>query len=365
MTTATHPHRAPAGAFALTVLLLVVLASCGSEDPEPWAEDREPVSVQVAELTERSHPRQFQFTGTVAGSERIPLSTRLMGRVEAAPVSEGTAVSAGELLVRISDEDVRAQRRQVEAQRREAEAALQNARTQFARLDTLLQRGSATQQAYDNAQNAFERAQAQVEALDNRLDEIDESLTYTTIRAPVAGTIVEKRTEPGAMASPGQPLVTLEVSSVLEVRTRVPEQHIGQVAVGDTVRVEIGAANASLQGRVTQVNPSGNPASRQFDMRVLLNDPPASVKSGMYAQVLHETGERSMLTVPASSLVERGELTGVYTVGDNERALLRWIRPGTQRGDQVEVLSGLQQGDRYVVQANGRLRDGHPVTLQD
>jgi RND family efflux transporter MFP subunit len=365
MTAATKPPIARAGVLVLTVLLMVSIAACGSEEPEAWTDDRAPVSVQVAELTERSHPRQFRFTGTVEGSERIPLSTRIMGRVDEVRVTEGTPVSEGQVLARISDRDIRAQRRQVEAQQREAEVALQNARTQFARIDTLLQRGSATQQAYDNAKAGYERAQARVEALANRLDEIDESLTYTTIMAPAAGTIIAQHVEQGAMAAPGQPLLTLEASGVLEVRTRVPERHIGAMAVGDTVRVNIGAANETLTGRVTEVNPSGDPASRQFHMRVLLSDPPASVKSGMYAQVFHETGERLMFTVPTSSLVARGQLTGVYAVGDDDRALLRWIRTGTQRGDAVEVLSGLQQGDRYVVQADGRLRDGHPITIQD
>lgn len=365
MTAATKPPIARAGVLVLAVLLTVSLTACGSAEPEAWTDDRAPVSVQVAELAERSHPHQLQFTGTVEGSERIPLSTRMMGRVDEVRVSEGTPVAEGQLLARISDGDLQAQRRQVEAQQQEAEVALQNARTQFARVDTLLQRGSATQQAHDDARAGYERAQAQVDALANRLDEIDASLTYTTITAPAAGTIIGKHTERGAMAAPGQPLLTLEASGVLEVRTQVPERHIGAMAVGDTVRVTIGAANETLPGRVTEVNPSGDPASRQFQMRVLLPDPPAAVKSGMYAQVFHETGEQLLLTVPTSSLVARGQLTGVYAVGDDDRALLRWIRTGTQRGDAVEVLSGLQPGDRYVVHADGRLRDGHPIIPQD
>ena len=358
-------YMARASAFVLVVLLTASVTACGSGEPDAWNDEREPVAVQTAELAEQSYPRQLQFTGTVEGSERIPLSTRIMGRVEEVRVSEGTSVSEGQLLARIGDRDLQAQRRQVEAQQEEARAALRNARTQFARLDTLLQRGSATQQAYDNAQAQYERAQAQVETLENRLDEIDESLTYTTITAPASGTIVEQRTERGAMAAPGQPLLTLEVSSLLEVRTRVSEQHIGQVDVGDTVRVDIGAANQTLTGRVTEVNPSGNPASRQFQVHVLLSDPSPSVKSGMYAQVFHEKGERSLLTIPVSSLVERGQLTGVYTIVDGDRALLRWIRTGVMHDDRVEVLSGLQPGERYVTHAADRLRDGHPIVMQD
>jgi RND family efflux transporter MFP subunit len=260
---------------------------------------------------------------------------------------------------------MRAQRRQAEAQKQEAEAALRNARTQFARLDTLLQRGSATQQAYDAAEAQYERAQAQVEAVNNRLDEIDDALSYTTITAPAAGIVVEKRAEQGAMAAPGQPLLMLEVSRLLEVRTQVPERAINRVATGDTVRVVVPALGDTLSGHINEVNPSANPATRQFRMRVMLHNPSASVKSGMYAQVMHESGAEQLLTVPTESLVERGQLTGVYTVSNDNHALLQWVRTGTPRGSRVVVLAGLQPGDRYVRRAEGRLHDGRPVTIQN
>ncbi|MFO8231858.1 MAG: efflux RND transporter periplasmic adaptor subunit [Longimonas sp.] len=348
----------------LIIVLSASLAACGSDTPESPPE-QSPVAVQVETLADTAYPKQFEYTGTVAGTERIPLSTRMMGRVDAVLAEEGTQVEEGQVLARISSDDMRAQRRQVESQKREAEAALSNARTQFARLDTLLQRGSATQQAYDAAEAEYERAQAQVEALDNRLDEIDDGLSYTTITAPAPGIVVDKRIEQGAMASPGQPLLMLEVSRLLEVRTQVPERAINRVATGDTVRVVVPALSDTLSGNVNEVNPSADPASRQFRMRVVLHDPPASVKSGMYAQVLHESGDEHLLTVPTESLVERGQLTGVYTVTDDNYALLRWVRTGTPRGNRVVVLSGLQTGDRYVRSAEGRLHDGRPVTVQN
>lgn len=353
--------------FLIPILIFVLSASlgaCGSEAPEAPPEPS-PIAVQVETLTETTYPRQFEYTGTVAGTERIPLSTRMMGRVDAVLAEEGTPVQEGQVLARISADGMRAQRRQAEAQKQEAEAALRNARTQFARLDTLLQRGSTTQQAYDAAEAQYERAQAQVEAVNNRLDEIDDALSYTTITAPAAGIVVEKRAEQGAMAVPGQPLLMLEVSRLLEVRTQVPERAINRVATGDTVRVVVPALSDTLSGHINEVNPSANPASRQFRMRVMLHNPPASVKSGMYAQVMHESGAEQLLTVPTESLVERGQLTGVYTVSDDNHALLQWVRTGTPRGSRVVVLAGLQPGDRYVRRAEGRLHDGRPVTIQN
>lgn len=357
-------HQLHRFVFILIIGLTTMLAACGSDEAE-LPPEQEPVAVEVETLAETAYPKLTRFTGTVAGTERIPLSTRMMGRVDAVLAEEGTQVEAGQTLVRISADDVKAQRRQVESQKREAEAALRNARTQFARLDTLLQRGSATQQAYDNAEAQYERAESRVNALEDRLDEIDDALSYTTVTAPAAGTIVDKRIERGAMAAPGQPLLMLEVSRLLEVRTQVPEHAINRIANGDTVRVAVPAASDTLQGHVNEINPSATPASRQFRVRVMLHDPPSTVKSGMYAQVLHESGTEQRLAVPTESLVERGELTGVYTVTDDGHALLRWVRTGAPRGDRVEVLSGLSAGDRYVQRAEGRLYDGRAVAVQN
>jgi RND family efflux transporter MFP subunit len=345
-------------------LLTATLAACGGE-PETPSAGQEPVTVAVETVAETAHPKRTQYTGTVAGTERIPLSTRMMGRVDAVRAEEGMRVEAGEVLVRISADGVQAQRRQVEARKQEAEAALRNARTQFARLDTLLQRGSATQQAYDAAEARYERAQAQVEAVNNRLDEIDDALSYTSITAPAAGTVVDKRTEQGAMAAPGQPLLMLEVNRLLEVRTQVPAFAINRVAKGDTVQVAIPALQDTLRGHINQINPSASSESRQFRVRVVLHDPPSTVMSGMYAQVLHESGTEQLITVAAESLVERGQLTGVYTVTDDNHALLRWVRTGPRRNDRVTVLSGLQVGERYIRRAQGRLHDGRTVTVQN
>ena len=148
---------------------------------------------------------------------------------------------------------------------------------------------------------------------------------------------------------------------------QVTAQEINRFATGDSVTVRIGAAGNRVQtGVVTQVNPSGHYASRQFEVQVRLPDPPAdggALKSGMYAEVEHRTGTASTLTVPAQALVERGQLTGLYAVSDG-RALLRWVRTGTREGERVEVLSGLRPGEAYVTDATPRIADGQPIRTE-
>ena len=354
---------------SLTVVSLAI-AGCGEEAP-PDPSGQESVSVETATATAYTRTEVGRYRGTIQGVRRVPLSTKMMGTVEALPVEEGDRVRAGQVLARIRSENVEAQRSQVQARLREARAARDNAETQFERIEALREQDSATEQEFDNAQTAYERAQATVEALEGRLAETEDMLTYATIEAPIDGYVVEKRAETGGLATPGRPLLVVETLDALKAVVQVPEHAVNRFAPGDSVTVRVGAAGDRVQpGVVAQVNPSGNRTSRQFEVHVRLPDGASAaatteggVKSGMYAEVVHRTGTASTLTVPRAALVERGQLTGLYAVSDG-RALLRWVRTGPRRGDRVEVLSGLRPGETYVADARPRIADGQPVEVE-
>lgn len=346
----------------LTTALL--LAACGTDD-QAAQPDAEPIAVRTATAQAAPTPQMNRYSGTIQGARRVPLSTKMMGTVTQLDVEEGDRVTAGQTLVRVRSQNVEAQKRQVQARLREARAARDNAETTFNRIQALREKDSATQQEFDNAQTAFERAQAQVDALESRLEEVDDMLAYATVDAPMDGFIVEKRSEEGALAAPGQPLLVVETLDELKAVVQVPSESINRFAVGDSVTVEIGAAgNLTRQGIVSQINPAGNYASRQFQVQVRLpREDRAAIKSGMYAQVLHQSGTKTTMTVPETALIERGQLTGLYTVADG-KALLRWVRTGTHVGDRVEVLSGLRPGEPYITDAQRRILDGQRVKVQ-
>lgn len=359
--------------FRLLLLSLasfsLLLAGCGGDAP-PDTSDPAPVTVDTATATLATSAEMGRYRGTLQGQRRVPLSTKMMGTISVLSVEEGDRVEAGQTVARIRSQNVEAQREQVRAQLREARAARDNARTQFERIQSLREKDSATEQEFDNAQTAYERAQAQVEALEGKLTETKDMLSYATIKAPMDGSVVEKRAEAGGLAAPGQPLLVVETTDALKAVVQVPAQEINRFAAGDSVTVRIGAAGNRVQtGVVTQVNSAGHYASRQFEVQVRL--PPqagdaasgAALKSGMYAEVEHRTGTASTLTVPAQALVERGQLTGLYAASDG-RALLRWVRTGARQGDRVEVLSGLRPGEAYVTDATPRIADGQPIQVE-
>jgi RND family efflux transporter MFP subunit len=349
----------------------VGLTACsGSEEPSAPSEQA-PVAVETATAQATTVTRTFRYSGTIQGTRRVPLSTKMMGTVTQLDVEEGDRVSAGEVLVRVRSQNVEAQKRQIQARLQEARAALDNAKVNFERMKALREKDSATQKEFDDAKTAYERAQARVEALKSQLDEIEDTLDYATVRAPIDGYVVEKRSEEGALAAPGRPLLVVETLDDLKAVVQVPAEDVNRFAVGDSATVLIGAAgNVRRRGVVTQVNPSGNAVSRQFTVQVRLprigsdgTTGATAIKSGMYAEVRHQTGTRSALMVPETALVERGQLTGLYAVSRGT-ARLRWVRTGTQEGRRVEVLSGLRPGETYVVDATPRIADGQPVRSQ-
>jgi RND family efflux transporter MFP subunit len=347
----------------LVLILTLGLSACGDVD-EATAPSGEAMPVALETAGEAAQPQVFRYTGTVQGVRRVPLSTKLMGRVTQLPVDEGDRVRRGQLLLRLDSDDVEAQQRQVQARLREARAHLDNARTNFERFETLYQQESATKKEFEDVQTRYESAQARVEALENRLAEIADMLSYATLTAPVDGYVVQKRIEEGAMAAPGQPLLVVETLDAMKVDVQVPEQDINRFEVGDEVDVEVAALETTVPGRVDEVNPSGNPASRQFQVQVVLARDGPPIKSGMYAQVQLRKGEETTLTVPAEALVRRGQLTGLYTVGAEDRAVLRWVRTGQRYDGRIEVLSGLRAGERYVARVDARLQEGQRVTAQ-
>lgn len=347
----------------LLLALTLGLAACGDDEAAPT--DEAPAVAVTTETVQPSNvPHLYRYAGTVQGARRVPLSTKLMGRVTDLTVDEGDRVRRGEALLRIDSENVQAQQRQVEAQFAAARTALKNARNDLDRFETLYEQDSATRKELENVQTQFEQAKAQVEALENQRAELQDMLGYAAIASPIDGYVVEKRTEEGAMAAPGQPLVVVETLDALKVVAQVPEQDVNRFDVGDTVRVEVDALDRTLPGRVSEVNPAGHYASRQFRVTVVLDRIGTGLKSGMYAQVLLPSGQQTVTTVPASAVVERGQLTGLYTVNDDGRAVLRWVRLGKRHGDRVEVLSGLRDGERFVANTDTRLRDGQAVTAQ-
>jgi RND family efflux transporter MFP subunit len=296
---------------------------------------------------------------------RAAPGTVLMGRVEEVLHQEGDRVKAGEVLARVESRDMAARLAQAEAAAAAARAQEENARLSKERMERLQARQAASRKNVEDAITGYDAAAAGLRAAEEGVKAARVSYGYTRVTAPFAGTITEKRVEAGDTASPGIPLFVVEDTSRMKVEAAVAESSVAGLVKGRPVEVIVDAAEgAPRRGVLAEILPAGDPRSRTFTVRVLLENADGALRSGMFARLIIEKGERSSLAVPESSLVRRGPLTGLFTADEGGVARLRWITVGETRAGTTEVLTGLKAGERFVLSPPAALDDGARIEVK-
>lgn len=345
----------------------LLLQSCGGKSPnaEPKEVDVK-VKVETAKLQEQ--PEILRFSGKLEAEKHSNLSTRIMGQIVKIYVEPGQKVNQGQLLVQLHDQDILAKKAQVAANKIEAEAAYKNAEKDFQRFTVLLEQKSATQKEMDDVATQYNMAKARLEMVNEMQKEVEENLRYASIKAPYSGTITKKYCNEGDLASPGMPLIALEQANQFKVMARIPETEISKIKKNDQVKVQINAiGNDQIEGVVEEVNPSSQYTGNQFEAKIVVKPTTEQIKkmyNGMYATVLLEKGGMASIMVPKNVLIQKGQLTGVYAISQSGTAMLRWVRTGKTIGEKVEILSGLSDGEKYILSFEGKIWDGAKVSIQ-
>lgn len=239
------------------------------------------------------------------------------------------------------------------------------------RYQMLYDKKSVSPQEYDEVKTRLAAAKARRDAAHAGRAQAEAGVAaaktavgYTTIRAPFDGVVTTKLVDPGAMAAPGVPLLVVEDPSRFRLEVQVDESQIGLVRLGASVPVLIDALGPQrISGKVVEIVPAADPSSRSFTVKIELPSKPA-VRSGLFGRARFPRGERQAILVPQSAVVHRGQLDGVYVVGTNDLADLRYVTLGRLDGDEVEILSGLSGGERIVAEPGGRELAGKRVGAQ-
>ncbi|MFD1015373.1 efflux RND transporter periplasmic adaptor subunit [Winogradskyella rapida] len=351
----------------LTLSLVLLLASCGSEDQKAVEDNSPAIVVKTSEVETNSNSPFLAVSGKIQAANSADLSTRMMGYVNKVHVNVGDKVRKGQLLVSINNADLQAKRAQVNAGISEATAAFNNAEKDYNRFKNLFAENSASQKEMDDMTANFNMAKARLESAKQMKNEINAQFTYSNITAPFSGTITSKNVEAGNMANPGAPLISMETPGHFEVMAMVPESEISQIKNGTTVDILVKSISQTIKGTVTEVSTSAKNTGGQYLVKIDLDKTEANILSGMFTTVqfpVEGKAETSMVLIPTDAIVTNGQLSGVYTVSQSQTALLRWLRLGRTFGDQVEVLSGLNADEAYIVSAEGKLYNGAKISVQ-
>ena len=293
-------------------------------------------------------PRPFAQSvaveATVEAVRQATLGSQVAGRIVELPVKAGDTVRAGQVLARI---DARAADAAVAASRSqlaEAEANLANAKRVNERNKALAAQKFVSQAAVDQSESAYQAALAQVEAVRANAGSAAVARDWTTIVAPYAGVVGETLAELGDMATPGKPIVTVFDPREMRAVASVPQATVAKAKL-DGARVDLpGLATTLTPARATVV-PLAD--AKSHTTRVRFDLPPvAGLAPGQYARVRLPVGVATMLAVPGSALVRRGEVTGVYVIDAKGAPRLRQVRTGERVGDdEIEILAGLSGGE--------------------
>lgn len=357
-------------AVAGLIIAALFVSGCGKNDPVTNPPDEIVVntaiveSVEVAELT--------QSVGTVEAVREAALSARLMGVIEEIRVSEGDRVKAGQTLVVIDAADIRAKKAEAEQAKAEgvaaldeARAALENADINMARMDALYKEQAVTKKELDDmtthrrmAKARLAQAEARIGQADAGIRQADAMLGYAVIASPVNGVVVAKNAHAGEMAAPGMLLLKVVDDADLRLSASLSEGDAGSISPGDEAMVKVDAiGGAWITGRVSQVVPSADPATRTFMVKVALPRIP-KLLPGMFGRAYFNTGVRCAVIVPDASLVEREGVTGVYVVGEDGLIRFQAVTTAKLATGGTEALSGLSGVERVVTGGQTGLTDG-------
>jgi RND family efflux transporter MFP subunit len=346
--------------------------------------------VETVAAAETDWPSTYEATGTVRAKTTATISSKLMGYAREVRAQIGDRVREGQPLAVLDARDLETSVARAEAGREEvksaipeAESAVALARSQldlaqvtFNRMQDLLNKRSITNQEYDDAsarlkaaQAALDMARARRTQLDARMAQIEQEVRaagiqrgYSEIIAPFSGTIITKSIDPGTLAVPGAPLFTIERDGAYRLEASVEESRLSLARVGKTVSVTIDGIDRTFPARVAEVVPSVDAAARTGTVKIDLPSLP-ELRSGLFGRAFFDTGGRKVLTVPSAGVMERGQLQSVY-IAENNIAHTRLVTIGTRVKDKVEVLSGLNQGDRVIVPIRTGLADGAPIEVR-
>ncbi len=391
-------------AFAVGVLPLAA-AGCSTASSQANEAPAPAPAIAVQTVTVVSEPitRTVRVTGSLIADEQAEVSAEVNGRIVSTPVELGTRVAAGAPLVVISREQASAQMAEAQANAAQSAAALgivngagfdpekvpdvANAKAEWelaeadhARMRSLLDQKVVSQAEYDQRRTRVEAARQQYEASKNaaqqryqalaaanaRIGLAQKALNDTTVRAPFAGIVAERRVSVGDFVTTGTRVVTVVRSNPLRMALTVPEQLVSRIAVGQPVRITVDAyPNRTFEGTVRYIAPALRAEQRSLTVEAIVPNPEGQLKPGFFATAeVSQSAEEPALLVSQQAVRTVSGTRRVFVV-TGDRVEERIVKTGQIVGDRIEIVEGVAKGDVVAVSTDVRLTDGARVTASN
>jgi multidrug efflux pump subunit AcrA (membrane-fusion protein) len=364
----------------------VFVAGCGGENQRATQKIEVVVGLRVQKVQLRSVADELEAPGSVIAVSTAQVAARTMSTVMQVAVREGDCVKRGQLLAQLDERELASHRSAAQAGAQGATAgvaqatkALVAAQAQadvmqktYDRYSYLKEQKSVSPQEFDEIAAKQQAEQANLEQVKAALRQAEagsaqaeseanaaESVaSYARIVAPFDGRVIRRTVEPGSLVSPGMPLFVVEDASRYQLEATLPAEATAFLKKTASARVQLDALQQkSLSGKVAEMEAGADPTSHTLKARIDLPKE-TGVQSGMFGRASFSRGEKQALLIPSTALVDRGQLRGIYAVGDG--GLLHWrvVTVGKNTAGMFEVLSGLNDGDVVVLNPGTQELDG-------
>ena len=333
----TGPARRVAG-----IATLVLLAACGGEPASNALPPLPPLQTLTVAAGSPADGRAWD--GVVEAVRQASMSAQTSGRVIAVEVDVNDHVQSGDVLLRLTAVEQQAGVNTARAQLSAAQAAANEAEQNYKRYADLAPRQYVSRAQVDQARAARDTAVANVAAARAQLAQAGQQADYTVLRAPYAGVVSHRDVEPGEAVSPGQALMTVYAPGELRIEVQVPQSVADAIRGVGRARVEL-ADGRHVDAAQVIVFPAADPSTHSVAVRIGLSDLSPAPAPGTTARIVFpvsgDGASPSIVHIPFSALVQRGEVNGVYVLADGGLSL-RQLRLGRSSGDMLEVLAGLK-----------------------
>ncbi len=373
---------------SLSLVVLLGISCSGNNDQRPggqagpggWSGSaRQATSVETTEVTTSSISDQVRSFGTVRAQDVVSIIPQVSNRVTRIHVDLGDTVRQGQLLAKIYDVPFRDALEQAEAQLRQSRATFVRDSTTYERQVQLFERGASSPNELDNARSAFQSSKAQYESARAALTQSRENLQNTEIRSPVNGVVLGRTIAEGDLARTGEPAFEVANLSGYETRLFLPMQDWESVSIGLPVQMRLSNRDeVAARGIISRISPQLNPNTGLGEVVVSLIDASQFVRQGVLvdSRITLRTNEHSVV-IPRSAMLEQVETyiepetntveirrnySAFVSVGDTV-AQQRQLELGLEQGERVEVLAGLEPGDRLVITGHRNLSDGDRIRV--
>ena len=344
-------------------ITLIGLLLSGCDKPAPTAPPPRPVRAVTVE-----HPRAgeaFSLTGQVRAKDQVNLAFRLDGRVIERLVNVGDIVHKGQVIARLDPNDVQNALRSAQANFASAQATLNQARLSFWRQQELLKNGNTPRAMFDDAQRALLTAEAQSDSAQAQFHTAQDQLSYTALTADAAGAVTATGAELGEVVHAGQTIAQLAYEGARDAVFDVPESIIRTGPRDPLVTIALtNDPQLTATGRVREVAPQADSATRTFQVKVGIIDPPQAMRLGATVTGSIMLSAPTGIQIPASALTQSDGHPAVWVVDPQSQTVsLRSIEILRYDPASVIVSTGLEAGDCIVTAGAQTLRPGQAVRL--